>query len=156
MSQDSECPLVLVASQRDHCRCVLGSKSCKDAKSRLPKLLKLANGLGILSSSDVRDRIFLPLGRARDKFFTGVLGRSGQRVKICGADQGNGIRTLCHETALRDFANSGSGTLFWGWGTPGSFENLLGKAYQGGLFLGPGQGVRPCRLVQNSLEDSEF
>ena len=71
-------------------------------------------------------------GRARDKFFTGVLGRSGQRVKICGVGQGNGVRTLCHETALRGFANSGSGTLFWGWG---SFENLLG-----GLFLGAGTG----------------
>ena len=86
-------------------------------------------------------------GRARDKFFTGVLGRSGQRVKICGVGQGNGViniirekdgvRTLCHETALRDFVNSGSGTLFGGWG---SVENLLGKAYQGGLFLGVGAG----------------
>ena len=82
-------------------------------------------------------RFFYLWGRARDKFFTGVLGRSGQRVKICGADQGNGIRTLCHETALRDFVNSGSGTLFGGWG---SVENLLGKAYQGGLFLGAGAG----------------
>ena len=95
-------------------------------------------------------RFFCLWGRARDKFFTGVLGRSGQRVKICGVGQGNGViniirekdgvRTLCHETALRDFANSGSGILFWGWGTPGSFENLLGKAYQGGLFLGVGAG----------------
>ena len=55
--------------QRDHRRCVLVSKSCKDAKSRLPKLLKLAKGLGNLSSSDVWDRIFLPLGQGKRQIF---------------------------------------------------------------------------------------
>ena len=86
MSQDSECLLALIASQRDHRRCVLGSKSCKDAKSRLPKLLKLANGLGNLSSSDVRDRIFSPLGRARYNFFTGAKGQGlrGRGSKSAG------------------------------------------------------------------------
>ena len=56
-------------------------------------------------------------------------GRGSKKTRV---GQGNGVRTLCHETALRGFANSGSGTLFWGWG---SFENLLG-----GLFLGAGTG----------------
>ena len=81
---------------------------------------------------------FLLWGRARDKFFTGVLGRSGQRNKICRVGgQNPRVRTLCHETAPRDFANSGRGPLFWGWG---SVENLPGGHARVAFFLGAGAG----------------
>ena len=108
-------------------------------------------------------RFFCLWGRARDKFFTGVLGRSGQRVKICGVGQGNGViniirekdgvRTLCHETALRYMLIQGAAPFFGG----GVVLKIYWARHTRVAFSwGPGQGVRPCRLVQNSLEDSAF
>ena len=55
--------------EKNHTLLITKHPSVPSSKSRLPKLLKLANVLGILSSSDVCDKIFLPLGQGKRQIF---------------------------------------------------------------------------------------